>query len=192
MLPANTRFLSVAAATVLIGCCYVAVSGQSPDSQIFPVANEPNWVGNDTLVVVQIAGSNSFAAYSKHSGKWSTHSFPDGVVAIPVISGNCAAFQLTGEGISEVVAIDRNGEWRTRRLIQAANQCVPIVGNDVAAIQTGDHTYAFSATKGAWDIVMSSTAPRISNDTVMLLSPDRISAFSAKTAAWAESPSLKP
>lgn len=188
MLKENIRFFSVSTSVLLIACCFVTVSGQSTYNR--PAI--PNGVGDDgTLLVVPVEKDNAFAAYSKHTGKWSTHTFPKGIVVVPVVSGNCAVFMLVGENISEVAAVDRNGEWRTCRLNQKTNRCDPVIGSDVAAIQIGDFIYAFSATKGTWDTLSkSATTPRVYSDTVLVVTPEKISAFSAQTGAWAESPSL--
>ncbi len=155
-------------------------------------AQEPLWIEHDGLLVAQIGKSNSWAAYSKHSGKWRTHKFPKDTAVIPIIGSTVVVFQITGKDIRQLVAVDKQGRWRTTRLANPATKCIPVVGSNVAAVQIGDRIHAFSGLNGAWDATQHAGSPRIDNDTVMTLSRNRISVFSAFSGHWAESPSLAP
>lgn len=66
-------------------------------------------IQSDTLVVAKVKGTNEFLAYSKTVGKWNTFTFPQGVSAVPVVGSGVCAFQLEGEAITEVVAVDLKG-----------------------------------------------------------------------------------
>ena len=155
----------------------------------------PNWISSgDGLIVAQIGDSNSWAAYSKYSGKWVTHTFPKNVTPIPFIPvtvNGLVAFELRGEEITEVVAVDRQGNWQVQKLTKAATEkCSPIVEMNVAAYKIGNRTYAFSGLMGLWDSIAHASVPAVTEDTVMLVASGNIAMFSAQTGKWAESPNL--
>ena len=153
--------------------------------------NGPSHLNNETLVVARIGNSNTFAAYSKHSGKWLTHTFAEGITAIPVMGESLVAFQVTGDKVTELVAIDRDGIWRTQKLPKTGSRtCTPIVGSDVAAFSIDGTAYAFSGIGGSWASTALPATPQIASDYAMVVSDDRIAVFSAHTGSWAKSPVL--
>src|SRR5687768_5204746 len=85
------------------------------------------YLQSDQLVVAQVKDSNAYLAYGKKAGKWNRFDFPQGVNAVPVLSGGVCAFELTGDAVRELVAVDLKGSWRTIKLAAAAQKCVPIV-----------------------------------------------------------------
>lgn len=152
----------------------------------------PSHLKNETLVVARIGESNSFAAYSKHSGTWSIHKFADGLTAIPVLGQTLIAFQVSGDAVAELVAVDKNGEWRTHKLPKiGARTCTPIIASDVAAFSIDGKAYGFSGLNGSWASADLRQLPQVASDYAMIVSNDRISVFSAHTGAWAESPVLQ-
>jgi len=151
----------------------------------------PSHLKNETLVVARIGDSNTFAAYSKYSGKWLTHTFAEGLTVFPVMVESLVAFQVEGDTVTELVAVDRNGKWRTHQLPDTGSRtCTPFVGSDVAAFSIDGTAYAFSGISGSWASTALSAPPQIASDYAMILSEDRISVFSAHTGSWAESPVL--
>jgi len=156
---------------------------------------KPNWIGNDTFVVARIGDSNSYAAYSKYSGKWAAHSFPANVVVAPVVLESLIAFRIDGEAVTQIVAVGQSGEWKVQTLPHATAQpCIPVANENVVTYRIGDRTYGFSGKTGTWDSTTQSgvvgQGVSVSGDTAMIVASDRISIFSAQTGTWAESPIL--
>ena len=71
----------------------------------------PDYVANNHLIVVKKSDSNTYLAYSGLSGEWRSHAFPEGIKVQPILEGEVCAFNLSGKGIKEIVAVDREGEW---------------------------------------------------------------------------------
>ncbi len=86
--------------------------------------------------------------------------------AVPVITNAVAAFGLSGDEITELVAVDQRGNWRTIKLLTpTVSECMPIVGNDVAAYVVDGRVYAFSGLTGTWDSIPSKAAPSVDQTT---------------------------
>ena len=151
----------------------------------------PQWVGTDSLVVAYVKGSNRFAAYSKLSGNWTTHSFSDDVKPIPIVSRNLVAFRLDGKSVKELVAVDERGEWQVHKLpAPISTPCIPVVDGAVATYRVGDRTYAFSSGTGTWDSIEVQGDASLSDEMAMVVSTSHIYVFSAQTGVWAKSPVL--
>jgi len=155
----------------------------------------PGYVRNGHLIITPIEGSNTFAAYSNKTGQWTSHTFPRDVHAVPVLSGHCAAFKITGKSVTELVAVDESGIWRVNKLPHATDSpCVPNIGQYLAFYAVEGHTYAFSATHGKWDSIAAINTMPMEFDSfngkgdmevVLVVTPKSISAFSAQHPAWA-------
>ncbi|MEQ8790312.1 MAG: hypothetical protein RIC55_28715 [Pirellulaceae bacterium] len=149
-------------------------------------AGGPHYLQGEHLIVTQVKDANEFLAYSKVSGKWARHTFPDDVVATPVMGDRVCAFQLEGEKITELVVVDRQGEWRTVKLLMSTGStCVPVVSSALAVFQVDGRVYAFSADVGKWDAIDAAAPAAVGDDLVTIVSPDRIAAFSSATGRWA-------
>ena len=146
----------------------------------------PGFLGTESLMVIKMLDSNTFLAYSKYSGKWTKHAFAECVTLVPVASDDVCVFGLSGEGIEELVAVDRQGKWCTVRLPKPTTpKCTPIVGDSVAGCTVDGRAYAFSALLGKWDVVEIDSPVGVSSDRVDIVTPDRVAAFSAETGRWA-------
>ena len=149
-------------------------------------ADGPVYVQDKTLIVAKVTDSNEFLAYSKQTGKWTSYTFPDGVTAVPVVTGDMCAFDITGDKITEIVAVDHQGNWRSYKLpMTTAMKCEPIVSGTVAVYSIDGHAHAFSAVLGEWDSLAATATPSVSKDIAMIVTRDRIAVFSAVTANWA-------
>ena len=148
-------------------------------------------IQSDTLVVAKVKGTNEFLAYSKKVGKWNTFTFPKGVTATPVVGNGVCAFQLEGEAITELVAVDLKGNWCTSKLPAPAKKCVPIIADEVAVSVVDGTAHAFSGELGKWDSVPTSVTPQVSKDIVMIVAPDSIAVFSSATGKWAVAQTTK-
>ena len=174
-------------------------------------ANEFDWVDSGrALVIAKAAEANTHAAYSSHSGKWTTHQFPDGVKAVPVVADDLAVFQLSGKPIEQLVAVDKQGRWQVCSMKKTddegprPNSVTPIVGSEVAVVQIGNRHYAFSGSLGRWDVFVAdktpapqeadqgfqSNVPYVDSNRVFVHSGNRMAIFSAATGKWAVSPPL--
>jgi RNA polymerase sigma factor (sigma-70 family) len=160
--------------------------------------------GGDYVLVQK--GFRTFLSYSKSEGKWDQYTFPASVSAVAIVNEPhslernakaCAIFQLSGPAISELVAVDSNGAFRTHQL---AN---PVDGQHIAAVATGQLAfchigatlYAFSGKTGTWD---SLDAPHLGippdthyerlrtdvRDTFLVDCDDRFAAFSLHAGKW--------
>lgn len=143
------------------------------------------YLQSDQLVVAQVKQSNAYLAYGKKAGKWNRFEFPQGVTAIPVLSGGVGAFELTGDAVRELVAVDLKGNWKTIKLVEAARKCVPIVSEQVAVYMVDGRVYAFSAKLGQWDSIETQATPALSRDTALIVTADSIAVFSVATGKWA-------
>lgn len=165
----------------------------APHATVFAEDSIPNFVANKSLIVAQVGNSNQFAAYSKHTGEWTTHTFPDGVKAVPVAGTHLIAFSLEGESIANLVAVDANGKWQVHKLAETnAKNFVPHVGKNIAIYQADSSAYGFSGGIGAWDSVPSKAMPDLTDDSAMIVEPDKISVFSVLSGKWSTSPDLSP
>ncbi|MCH7727798.1 MAG: hypothetical protein IH991_15155 [Planctomycetes bacterium] len=143
---------------------------------------KPFFIQSEQLIIAKVTDTNDFLAYGKELGKWTKHSFPDGVTAVPVVGNDVCAFSLKGDK----VAVDRAGNWRPFKLPMAtATHCVPIISDTLAVYSVDGHVHAFSAILGRWHSVVAKTVPSVGKDTVLLVTADRIAVFSAQTAKWA-------
>ncbi|MEP3478584.1 MAG: hypothetical protein ABJZ55_04995 [Fuerstiella sp.] len=163
------------------------------------ISNLPNSVADDSksptyiwaghIIITQLEGTNTFAAYSTKTGKWASHTFPDGLQATPFVSNSCVAFQLSGKSIAELVAVDENGIWRIHKLSKPTQAvCVPTIGEQLLYYAFDGHTHAFSGIQGKWDSVSTTHAVlsgKVGMEFVLVVTPTSISAFSAQHPAWA-------
>ena len=154
--------------------------------------------GGGDLIVARVKGTNTFTAYSKHSGVWRSHTFAKNLSVVPISgSDGCCGFRCAGGNIDELVAVDREGNWRRHKLATTTKECNPVVSANVVAYQISDQAYAFSGIKGVWDStpfkrVKPKDSFSIDRDLVTIFEPNRIQAFSAQTGVWAKSPLLIP
>lgn len=146
---------------------------------------------SDSLVLARVEGSNTFLAHSTRAGKWNSYSFPEGVSATPVVSHGACAFDLQGDAITEVVAVDQDGNWCSSRLPAVVKKCSAAVGDGVAVVLVDGKAHAFSAKLGKWDSVAAPVEPQISKDMVMIAAPGSIAVFSAATGTWAVAETAK-
>ena len=99
-------------------------------------AGNPQFLQGEHLIVARVAGSNEFLAYSRSTGRWTSHTFGDNVTAVPVMGQSVCAFTLEGEGISEIVAVDHRGNWRPFPLGEEATaKYAPVVDRSLAVIR---------------------------------------------------------
>ena len=170
-----------AIATILIGVT-LSLAGSGLRAQAL---GDTIYLQSEQLVVAQVKDTRAYLAYGKKAGKWNRFEFPEGVVATPVLSGSVCAFELTGDAVRELVAVDVKGNWKTVKLIDAAQKCVPIVSDQVALYVVEGRVYAFSAKLGRWDTIETPAAPSLSRDSVLIVMTDSIAIFSAATGKWA-------
>lgn len=164
--------------TVAVLSLTVLASAMQHPQPVSAEDNGPSHLKNESLVVARIGDSNSFAAYSKHTGKWLIHKFANGLTVIPVLGQTLVAFQVSGDRVAELVAVDKSGEWRTHKLPKIGTRtCTPIVGSDVAAFSVDGKAYGFSGLNGSWASVAMPEPPQVADDYAMVVSKDRISVF---------------
>ena len=149
------------------------------------------YIHNDTLVVAKVKGTNQFLAYSKTVGKWNTFTFPDGVTVVPVLGNGPCVFQLEGEVITEIVAVDNKGNWCKSKLPAATQKCVPLIAGKVAVCVIDGTAYAFSGELGKWDSVAAPVTPQLSNDMALIVAPESLAIFSPVTGKWAVAKTTK-
>jgi hypothetical protein len=148
-------------------------------------ATRPVFVQSDQLIVAQVRDSNAFLAYSKKVGKWNRFEFPAAVAAVPVVSGGVIAFQLNGNGIKELVAVDSKGTWQTSPLAKETTEAIPIVSDQLAVFVIDGQAHAFSGKLGKWDTTPARVAAEVNRDTALVVHADSIAVFSVGTGRWA-------
>ena len=161
-----------------------------------------------SLVLVKVNGTNEHLACNTANGSWRSHTFPGGVKAdhVQPSDDSWAVFNLAGKAITELVAIDRKGNWCTHKLPAAAANCVPVIGSKVAACFVdvdGDDqfehvVYAFSAETGTWAALETKGPGKdkqqwvsTESDHVLVVEPDSVAVFSAATGKWAVAKTAK-
>ena len=85
-----------------------------------------HYLRSDSLIVARVKDSNEFLAYGKSGGNWNAFTFPQGVKATPVIGNHVCAFNIEGEQVTEIVAVDILGNWRKSKLPAPAKKCLVI------------------------------------------------------------------
>jgi len=183
------KFFTVVAAVVL-ACSMETASAEEP--------NAPLYIQGGSLTVLKIEGGNQWAAYSAKAGKWSTHTFPDGVAAVPIVNGGVIAFHLSGKAVSELAAVDQNGVWEIHKLPKATDAaCVPIIAGGVAVVAVDGNAHAFSGRLGKWDTLkgIGTATPEVNGpafgntadsvDFVRITTATKMSMFSANSPTWA-------
>ncbi|NND96366.1 MAG: hypothetical protein HKN47_03435 [Pirellulaceae bacterium] len=147
----------------------------------------PGYIESDGILVAPIPDTSAYFAYSKHGGKWRKHRFPGGMNVVPIIGNQCAVFALSGHVVTELVAVDRTGNYRTIKLSKpTAKACTPVIGGKVAVVHVDGTVYAFSGITGAWDAVdAGGHVANVDTEHAVLRTPDSISVFSAITGNWA-------
>ena len=147
------RILNLLCFLVLVNASTIA-HGQ--DSFAKPIIDEA------TIGLVRGADSNAFAAYSKTAQKWSTHKFADYLKIKPYTLGEfrednkndlVIAFECTGGTVTELVAVDCNGQFCVHKLESAVNKDLkPVLnGGGVIYYINDEIVYAFSGRTGTWD-----------------------------------------
>ena len=159
-----------------------------------------------SFVIINARGTNTFLAYNKSSGEWRRHTFPNGLKAVPVVSGRsmsslgAVGFYLVGGPVSELVGVDDNGQFCIEKLPKPVNEkFVPAVDEGLTYYIVDGMVHAFSARTGTWD---SLTAPQLREEvessaemqshtlltsnagTLMVEFDNRISAFSIESGRW--------
>lgn len=127
-------------------------SAQAPPGN---AAAPPNTIINQRLIVVQVPGKNSIAAYSAERGGWQTYEVPPGVTATPVADVNAILLQLQGETIQELAGFSAfTGRWHRHPLREPFNGKIsPAVGSEFGWCLVGRDLYAFSYKAGRWDMI---------------------------------------
>jgi hypothetical protein len=144
----------------------------------------PKIMQSSDLIVVRIPKSNTFAAYSKHTGEWTRHTFDKDSTIAPVAGASVCAFSVKGKATSELAAVDHNGRWHIQKLSAATSSlCSPIVSSHIAVFTVDRHSYAFSATKGKWDSI-SAVGAVVASDVAILVDSTQVAAFSAECPYW--------
>jgi hypothetical protein len=154
-------------------------------------AGKSYYIRSFTLVVARVKGTNEFLAYSKTVGKWNSFTFPEGVTAVSVLGTGVCMFQLEGEAITEVVAVDLKSNWCTSKLSGAAKKSVPIISEDVAVCVVDGTAHAFSGELGKWDSTPAAVTPQVFRDIALIEGPDSIAVFSSATGKWAVAQTTK-
>jgi hypothetical protein len=158
--------------TVLVGL--LCVPNSASFGQDVGAANATRTTSLDagTFVLVAVKGSNQFLSYGTDDGQWDRHEFAAGVSSKPYIdragvmglSGPIratAGFQLDGESITELVAVDSKGRFHKHALSESVRgPLTPIVSNGLVYYVAGGKIHAFSAKTGTWD---SMDAPQLSD-----------------------------
>ena len=75
--------------------------------------SDSTYLENERLIVAPVQGENSYHAYSKTKGEWSTQRFPAGVEVVPVVGSKVCVFKLSSgtEKITHLFAVDQTGKF---------------------------------------------------------------------------------
>ena len=144
-------------------------------------------IQSTSLIVVPMVGNaeGSWLAFGTKTGRWTRHSFPPEQTVNPVLGANVAAFAAEGDQITELVAIDQAGHFRTHRLPRPTNSlCSPTVSAQVACYPVDGRVYAFSGVTGTWDSIPSNQNAIVSWNFATIHSDRSVAAFSAETGLW--------
>ena len=141
---------------------------------------------SSSLIIQPMQGgdSNAWVAFGVRSGTWKRHTFPRAHTVLPTMSAEVCAFAIQGDQIQQLVAVDRNGNWRTHALSEPTDSpCIPSVSASIACYSIDGHVFAFSALTGTWDSIPG-TGAVVSATYAVVQDETRIAAFSAHTGRW--------
>lgn len=153
---------------------------------------------NGAHSIIPVFGGSAMAAtvpdgsrvwgYSLALGGWKEYALPEGVTAIPVVDGGSAiGLGLRGTQITEVAAYsNETGTWHVQRLLAPRSGSLdPRVDDDLVTYSVGGYSYAFSARRGAWDVIEGEGVAMERNHAIIVdAQANRISVFSAETGRW--------
>ncbi|GEM_PF-2322257 len=142
---------------------------------------------SSSLIVVPMKDdhASTWLAFSIHSGTWARHTFPCASMVQPRMGAQVCSFSIKGKQVQELVAVDRNGNWRTHSLVQPTDSpCIATVSASIACYSIDGRTYAFSAVTGTWDSIPAQGPAAVSANFATVQDETTIAAFSAETGRW--------
>ena len=149
--------------------------------------SKSTYIDDGRFIVAPVSDTNDIQVYAKDVGQWSKFTFPDGIKVFPVVGVDVCTFGLSGDRITELVAVDRQGNWHTHPLPMAATKCEPHVSSSapsLAVFLIDGRAYAFSSERGQWDSIPAGSIPNLSGDIAIVANDASIAVFSAKTGKW--------
>lgn len=177
-----------------------------------PLKNSPNLTGvRDQYPMVRTGSilmvetpDHGFAAISETSGRgeWRRYKPPAGQTATWIAGADVLSFMMKGDTITEIAAFSaETDQWATQKLLKpATEQISPVIGPGCALFQEGNNFYAFSAPKGAWDVLSLPEGEKpvasLSGTDVIVQQGDTIHVFPIKLGKWSQGiqgkPSIRP
>ena len=140
----------------------------------------------ENLILAPIAGTDEYLAYSKRTGEFRKQAVAKGVAVAPVVRDSVAVLSAEGRKVTELIGVDRDGNWHVLTLPKpASGKCVPIVSDQLALFHIDGRAYAFSGITGTWDSVPAAASPAVGDEMARIVEADRETAFSASTGKWA-------
>jgi hypothetical protein len=141
------------------------------------------------IIILQPKNEHRVIAHSDDTGRWSAYELPEGIRAVPILSGGTvAALQLGGETIKELaVFLTTDGKWHRQPLeTPASGKVTPILAGNLVAYAIGNRVYAFSGDAGRWDVVMlgRNAVPILDGHCVVAEDNSTLAVFSAQTGTW--------
>lgn len=194
----HTAWTGVGALTVVLATAALLGHGNSLSWAQRGVGPAAPGQANAAHSIIPVFGGSAIAAtvpdgsriwgYSLALGGWKEYALPEGVTAIPVVDGGGAiGLALRATQITEVAAYsNETGTWHVQRLLAPHSGSLdPRVENDLVAYSVGGYSYAFSARRGAWDVV-EGEGVALERDHAMIVDAqaNRISVFSVETGRW--------
>lgn len=159
--------------------------------------------GTGSIVMVESPDGSALEARSVNSedSAWQKLTIPGGIRATPIAAEDTLALMYEGESIEQLAAFSaETGKWSTIQLAEPVHDAIsPVIGPGSAVYQAGNTFYAFSAQKGAWDILRlpkdpnANAKPRasVAQTYVCVQQGDRLYVFSLKHGRWSEGATMK-
>jgi RNA polymerase sigma factor (sigma-70 family) len=162
-----------------------------------------SFFGTGSIILVETKDGSALEARSVDSEDiaWHMLPIPAGVRVVPVAAEDTLALHYKGETINQLAAFSAyTGQWSTVKLVEPVHEAIaPAVGPGSALYQAGNTFYAYSAQKGAFDVLR---VPAASKDNEKPLSSlgrkhisvqqgDRLWIFSLKHGKWSEGVTMK-
>lgn len=155
--------------------------------------NASPWITSGKIIVIQPRETGKVAAYSTETGEWTSYAVPEGLKAVPLLTGNIMALQMEGDAISEIAAFDaEGGRWHPQKLEEpVSGRAVPILIDNLVAYGLGRRVYAYSSEADRWDTLTlpegaGKARPTVYAAMVFVEYEGKIHTFSAKTGRWTE------
>ncbi len=164
---------------------YSAFSAHSGSWSSVSKVNPHGHIVTRDLIAVTGLDERTLHVFSRQKGRWQSHTFAEGIEFRPVMSEGVAAFSTIGNNQKRLYAVGGNGKWTSTKLEPSFSGTIsPIVSDEIACFDIGDHVIGFSSTNGKWDTVKSTGHPSVHQSSIVIQEEGSVLIFNSETGRW--------